>query len=119
MANSKTQQFFDVKLPAAFATKREEVASIGVSMQFNVSGAGGGAWLVNASRNFDGPVVKPGNLGMESVTFNMDSGTFERFLAEPTSAKWMEFFFSGNIAALGNETQKIAAGQYVPRLFAL
>ncbi len=91
---------FNEELPARLAKNAEAAKHIGAKFQINITGEGGGEWLIDASDS--GPKVVAGNPGTADVTFTLTAEDFQKLYENP-KANSMQLFFGGKLKITGNQ----------------
>ena len=106
------QKLFNEDLPAQLAKKPDEAKQIGAKYQFNITGEGGGEWLIDlTSAN---PSIVAGNPGGADVTIALTSEDFQK-LHENPQANSMQLYFAGKLKVTGNQMLAMK----LPKLFQL
>ncbi|XXY47867.1 SCP2 sterol-binding domain-containing protein [Sorangium sp. So ce269] len=106
------QKLFNEELPAALAKNTDAAKQLGGKYQINVTGEGGGEWLIDlASAN---PSIAAGNPGGADVTIALTSEDFQK-LHENPQANSMQLFFAGKLKVTGNQMLAMK----LPKLFQL
>ncbi|WP_437768679.1 SCP2 sterol-binding domain-containing protein [Sorangium sp. So ce281] len=106
------QKLFNEELPAALAKHTDAAKQIGGKYQINVTGEGGGEWLIDLSDS--GPKLSSGNPGNADVTISLSSEDFQK-LHENPQANSMQLFFAGKLKVTGNQMLAMK----LPKLFQL
>jgi putative sterol carrier protein len=92
------QQFFNNALPEGLERNRDEAKKYGGILQFDITGEGGGSWLVNVSDS--GPSVTSGQ-GTAHATIIIAAEDFQKLYED--SKNYMLLFHSGKMKIIGNE----------------
>ncbi|XXT22951.1 SCP2 sterol-binding domain-containing protein [Sorangium sp. So ce429] len=106
------QKLFNEELPAALAKNADAAKQLGAKYQINVTGEGGGEWLIDLSDT--GPKITSGNPGGADVTITLASEDFQK-LHENPQANSMPLFFAGKLKVTGNQMLAMK----LPKLFQL
>ncbi|XXY20960.1 SCP2 sterol-binding domain-containing protein [Sorangium sp. So ce216] len=106
------QKLFNEELPAALAKNADAAKQLGAKYQINVTGEGGGEWLIDLSDT--GPKIASGNPGGADVTITLASEDFQK-LHENPQANSMPLFFAGKLKVTGNQMLAMK----LPKLFQL
>ncbi|MGW4882949.1 SCP2 sterol-binding domain-containing protein [Streptomyces sp. NPDC004262] len=91
------KQLFTEDLQRAMAVKPEQARAIGATFQFNITGNGGGHWLVNASSS--GPSVTEGDASAD-VTITITTDNFQSLYADPNA--YSRLLVLGKLKATGD-----------------
>ena len=94
------QKLFNETLPAAIAAAPSKAAELGARFQLEVSGEGGGQWLIDASPT--GPSCTEGSPGGADCTIALSAEDFQTLYENPQSAG-MQLFFAGKLKVTGNQ----------------
>ena len=92
------KKLFNEELPAALAKNADDAKTIGAKYQMNITGPGGGEWMVDVSAS--GPSCKPGE-GPADCTITISDEDFQKLFENPT-ANGTQLFFSGKLKVSGN-----------------
>ncbi|AGP35690.1 MULTISPECIES: SCP2 sterol-binding domain-containing protein [Sorangium] len=106
------QRLFNEELPAALAKHSDAAKQIGGKYQINVTGEGGGEWLIDLSDT--GPKLASGNPGGADVTISLTSEDFQKLYENP-QANSMQLYFAGKLKVAGNQMLAMK----LPKLFQL
>lgn len=106
------QKLFNEELPAALAKNSDTAKQIGGKYQINVTGDGGGEWLIDLASAT--PSIAPGNPGNADVTIALTAEDFQK-LHENPQANSMQLFFAGKLKVTGNQMLAMK----LPKLFQL
>lgn len=74
MSELSCKEVFETQIPERLASKPEVAKSINASYQFNLSGEGGGDWVVDLTKEAD--YVTAGAIDNPGVTIGMKAGDF-------------------------------------------
>lgn len=96
------KNLFDTQLPEAIAKNPDKAAEIGHVFQMNVSGATGGSWTINATKNNGGPSCVAGSIANAECTINIADEDFQKLVENP-QANGMQLFFAGKLKVQGNQ----------------
>jgi hypothetical protein len=89
---------FNEELPAALAKNADDARTIGATYQMNITGPGGGEWIVDVSAS--GPSCKPGQ-GVADCTITISDEDFQKLIENP-AANGTQLFFAGKLKVSGN-----------------
>ena len=92
------QKLFNEELPAALAKNADDAKAIGAKYQMNITGPGGGEWIVDVSAS--GPSCKPGQAAAD-CTITISEEDFQKLFENP-AANGTQLFFSGKLKVSGN-----------------
>ncbi len=106
------QKLFNEELPAVLAKRPDEAKQIGAKYQLNVTGEGGGEWIIDLSES--GPTAQQGNPGNADVTITVSSEDFQKLYENP-QANSMQLYFAGKLKVTGNQMLAMK----LPKLFQL
>ncbi|XYI01227.1 SCP2 sterol-binding domain-containing protein [Sorangium sp. So ce1128] len=106
------QKLFNEELPAALVKNTDAAKQIGGKYQINVTGEGGGEWLIDLSDT--GPKIASGSTGGADVTITLSSEDFQK-LHENPQANSMQLYFAGKLKVTGNQMLAMK----LPKLFQL
>ncbi|WP_437579782.1 SCP2 sterol-binding domain-containing protein [Sorangium sp. So ce887] len=106
------QKLFNEELPAALAKNSDAAKQLGGKYQINVTGEGGGEWLIDLSDT--GPNIASGSPGGADVTISLSTEDFQK-LHENPQANSMPLFFAGKLKVAGNQMLAMK----LPKLFQL
>lgn len=94
------QRLFNEELPAQLAKYPDAAKAMGAKFQFNITGEGGGEWLLDASDT--GPSCMQGQGPDADVTVTIAADDFQK-LQENPQANSMQLFSAGRIKLTGNQ----------------
>ena len=99
MAVVDVQKFLNEDLPALIAQNAAAARQVNGTIQLNVTGEGGGAWVINAADKV--PSVSKGNSGGADCTVTITVEDLQKLLENP-QANGMALFFAGKLKVTGN-----------------
>jgi putative sterol carrier protein len=91
------KEYFDNELPKKIAADPAGMRGVGAVFQMNISGDGGGSWLINLKT--DPPSCVAGT-GTAECTIAMSNDDFKAIRENPQAG--MQLFFAGKIKVQGN-----------------
>jgi putative sterol carrier protein len=96
------QNLFNNQLPEAIQKNPDKAAEIGHVFQMNVTGASGGNWTINATKDNGGPSCAQGQAGNAECTITISDEDFQKLVENP-QANGMQLFFAGKLKVQGNQ----------------
>jgi hypothetical protein len=107
-----SKDYFDGKAPGLIERKKDEAPEVGATFQFNISGDGGGQWVVDLKS--DPPGVRPGEEECD-CSIDISNEDFVSLMeAESKMPVVMELFSTGRMKVsnpmLGMKITKVLFG---------
>jgi putative sterol carrier protein len=92
------KMLFDEQIPKMFKTNPAKAKEINAVYYFNITGDGGGKWVVDLKS--DPPTVKVGETTTADCSIEVSAEDFAAGLKDP--AQMMQLFFSGRLKVAGD-----------------
>ncbi len=99
-------ELFDQRVPRGLAEQPERAAQLGLVIQFNVKGEGGGHWTVDTTT--DPPSCKPGVREDVKCTIDVTTEALAEMIEADAAARpqiFMKYLLEGDIEVDGDATQ--------------